>query len=149
MSEELKPCPVCHGKELSRESYGDEVWIECLQCGIRGPSFKSPIVNDILAEKAWNTLPRAPHITPNEADCKGCPERRDQCLVWTDKPPTVPGWYWYIQRGSYLPCIIQLVYLDFDTDRLKALFAGIEDDEYVEDMDGWWAGHIPMPQKSA
>lgn len=68
MPKELKPCPACHSEELSREYYGRDVWIECLQCGMRGPSFKSPIVNGILAEKAWNALPRAPHITPNEAD---------------------------------------------------------------------------------
>ena len=37
---------------------------------------------------------RAPHITPNDVDCKGCPERRPG-LVWSAKPPTVPGWYWW------------------------------------------------------
>ena len=35
---------------------------------------------------------RAPHIIPNDVDCKGCPERQNQGLVWTKEPPTVPGW---------------------------------------------------------
>lgn len=98
---------------------------------------------------ALEHLPRAPYITPNDVDCKGCPERRGQGLAWTDKPPTVPGWYWYIQSGSSSPCIVQLMYRGLDTYRLKASFAGIEDDEYVEDLEGWWAGPIPIPEEAA
>lgn len=87
---------------------------------------------------------RAPHITPNDADCKGCPERRPG-LVWTKEPPTVPGWYWY-QRYFSRPRIVQIMYRGLDTDRLTASFAGNEEDEWVEDMVGRWAGPISMPE---
>lgn len=88
---------------------------------------------------------RAPHITPNDVDCKGCPERQNQGLVWSAKPPTVPGWYWY-QRYFSRPRIVQIMYRGLDTDRLTASFAGNEEDEWVEDMVGRWAGPISMPE---
>ena len=88
---------------------------------------------------------RASRITPNDVDCKGCPERRPG-LVWT-KEPTVPGWYWYTQSDFSRPRIVQLMYRGLDTDRLTASFAGNEEDEWVEDMVGRWAGPIPMPEE--
>lgn len=91
---------------------------------------------------------RAPHITPNDVDCKGCPERRP-ALVWTKERPTVPGWYWYTQSDFSRPRIVQLMYRGLDTDRLTASFAGNEEDEWVEDMVGRWAGPIPMPEEHA
>ena len=145
MPKGLKPCPHCGSKCLNVDrNILEHYQVMCTDCGMCGPWLE----NRKSAVTAWNTLPRAPHITPNDTDCKGCPERQSQVLVWTKEPPTVPGRYWYIQRGSYIPCIVQLVYLDFDTDRLKASFVGIEDDEYVEDMDGWWAGPIPIPEEA-
>lgn len=90
--------------------------------------------------------PEPPRITPNDVDCKGCPERRPG-LVWTKEPPTVPGWYWYTQRDFSRPRIVQLMYRGLDTDRLTASFAGNEEDEWVEDMVGRWAGPIPMPEE--
>lgn len=89
---------------------------------------------------------RAPRITPNDADCKGCPERRPG-LVWTKEPPTVPGWYWY-HRYFSSPRIVQLMYRGLDTDRLVVSFAGNEENEWVEDMVGWWAGPIPIPEEA-
>lgn len=91
--------------------------------------------------------PEPPRITPNDVDCKGCPERRPG-LVWTKEPPTVPGWYWYTQSDFSRPRIVQLMYRGLDTDRLTASFAGNEEDEWVEDMVGRWAGPIPMPEEA-
>ena len=146
MSEELKPCPACGNNYPTKcfdPSLGWKYSIICNVCGMQGPRTKA----SDEAHAAWNALPRSPHITPNDADCAGCPERRDQGLVWTKEPPTVPGWYWYIQLPSSSPCIVQLLYRGLDTYRLKASFAGIEDDEYVEDLEGQWAGPIPMPEE--
>lgn len=91
--------------------------------------------------------PEPPRITPNDADCKGCPERRPG-LVWTKEPPTVPGWYWYTQSDFSRPRIVQIMYRGLDTDRLVVSFAGNEENEWVEDMVGWWAGPIPMPEEA-
>lgn len=91
--------------------------------------------------------PEPPHITPNDADCKGCPERRPG-LVWTKERPTVPGWYWYTQSDFSRPRIVQIMYRGLDTDRLTASFAGNEEDEWVEDMVGRWAGPIPIPEEA-
>lgn len=90
--------------------------------------------------------PEPPRITPNDVDCKGCPERRPG-LVWTKEPPTVPGWYWYTQSDFSRPRIVQLMYRGLDTDRLTASLAGNEEDEWVEDMVGRWAGPIPIPEE--
>ncbi len=91
--------------------------------------------------------PEPPRITPNDADCKGCPERQNQGLVWSAKPPTVPGWYWYTQSDFSRPRIVQIMYRGLDTDRLVVSFAGKEENEWVEDMVGRWAGPIPMPEE--
>ena len=90
---------------------------------------------------------RAPHITPNDVDCKGCPERRP-ALVWTKARPKAPGWYWYTQSDFSRPRIVQLMYRGLDTDRLTASFAGNEENEWVEDMVGWWAGPIHIPEEA-
>ena len=91
--------------------------------------------------------PEPPRITPNDADCKGCPERRPG-LVWTKEPPTVPGWYWYTQSDFSRPRIVQIMYRGLDTDRLVVSFAGNEENEWVEDMVGWWAGPILIPEEA-
>lgn len=90
--------------------------------------------------------PEPPRITPNDADCKGCPERRPG-LVWTMEKPKAPGWYWY-HRYFSSPRIVQLMYRGLDTDRLVVSFAGNEENEWVEDMVGWWAGPIPIPEEA-
>lgn len=90
---------------------------------------------------------RAPHITPNDMDCKGCPERQNQWLVWTMEKPKAPGWYWY-HRYFSSPRIVQLMYRGLDTDRLVVSFAGNEENEWVEDMVGWWAGPIHIPEEA-
>lgn len=141
MPEELNPCPACGEKNVVTRQACDHFFVKCQHCCMFGP------IHDtiVLAEAAWNNLPRAPHITPNDVDCKGCPERRPG-LVWTKEPPTVPGWYWY-QCCFSRPRIAQIMYRGLDTDRLTASFAGNEEDEWVEDMVGRWAGPIPIPEE--
>lgn len=76
MPEELKPCPnpKCGNKDAVTRRACDHFFVKCPHCCMSGP-----IDNVIaVAEAAWNSLPRAPHITPNDVDCKGCPERRYQ-----------------------------------------------------------------------
>lgn len=147
MPEKLNPCPACGSKKTKHIGYEDEYYkkyfVFCIYCGMRGPHCD----NRFSAIAAWNSLPRAPRITPNDADCKGCPERR-LGLVWGTESPTVPGWYWY-HRYFSSPRIVQLMYRGLDTDRLTASFAGNEEDEWVEDMVGRWAGPIPMPEEHA
>lgn len=64
-------------KAITKEFFGDvssEVeasggtvafFVKCPHCCMSGP------IHDItvLAEAVWNNLPRAPHITPNDANC--------------------------------------------------------------------------------
>ena len=74
MPEKLNPCPACGEKNVVTRQACDHFFVKCPHCCMSGP------IHDIivLAEAAWNNLPRAPHITPNDVDCKGCPERRYQ-----------------------------------------------------------------------
>ena len=110
-------------------------------------AMQKAIASVLDGEMEPRPTPRAPRITPNDADCKGCPERQNQGLMWTKEPPTVPGWYWY-QRYFSRPRIVQIMYRGLDTDRLTASFAGNEEDEWVEDMVGRWTGPIPMPEEA-
>lgn len=81
MSEELKPCPIC-GENMNLMVMKNNHPIAAdkpyyIQCGngclCAGPTASATADAAITA---WNSLPRAPHITPNDVDCKGCPERR-------------------------------------------------------------------------
>lgn len=149
MPEELKPCPNpkcgCKTPRVIKELSSDTEFFfaVCPDCSMAGPI---EACSRDAAIAVWNNLPRASHITPNDADCKGCPERRPG-LVWGTDLPTVPGWYWYTQSDFSRPCIVQLMFRGLDTDRLTASFAGNEEDEWVEDMVGRWAGPIPMPEE--
>lgn len=81
MPEELKPCPnpkcECKTPRVIKEFSGDTEFFfaVCPDCSMAGPI---EACSRDAAIAAWNSLPRAPHITPNDADCKGCPERRYQ-----------------------------------------------------------------------
>lgn len=91
MPEELKPCPAC-GASVRLE--GGDQWYNQNSFVIRceDPTCGCIRVGDTERDECirrWNSLPRAPHITPNDVDCKGCPERRPG-LAWTTEPPTVP-----------------------------------------------------------
>lgn len=151
MSEELKPCPIC-GENMNLMVMKNNHPIAAdkpyyIQCGndcLRAGPTASATADAAIA--AWNSLPRAPHITPNDADCKGCPERRPG-MVWTTEPPTVPGWYWY--QCCFSPArIAQIKYRGLDTDRMIASFAGNKEDEWVENMAALWAGPIPGPEEA-
>lgn len=152
MPEELKPCPICgENKNLMVVKNNHPIAADkpyYIQCGnyclCAGPT-ASAMAEAVIAD--WDALPRAPRITPNDADCKGCPERQNQGLVWTMEKPKAPGWYWYTQSDLSRPRIVQLMYRGLDTDRLTASFTGKEEDEWVEDMVGRWAGPIPMPEE--
>lgn len=87
---------------------------------------------------------RAPHITPNDADCKGCPERRPG-LVWTKEPPTVPGWYWHRMIGSKQSST--MAYAGGREDNLRC--ESIWGNRYLTRFKGFeWAGPIPIPEEA-
>ncbi len=88
---------------------------------------------------------RAPHITPNDADCKGCPERQNQGLVWSAKPPTVPGWYWQRLIGRENTCTMAWITLENKKLRCKSIFG----DRQLTRFKGFeWAGPIPIPEEN-
>ena len=78
--------------------------------------------------------PEPPRITPNDVDCKGCPERRPG-LVWTKEPPTVPGWYWWREK-------------DRPEGKAIIIYTNDMDLMYCADSEEW-AGPIPMPEEPA
>ncbi len=53
MSDELKPCLFCgeSGDEIHHEHSGALRWIECGECGARGPEAST----EIEATELWNT----------------------------------------------------------------------------------------------
>ena len=87
---------------------------------------------------------RAPRITPNDADCKGCPERQNQGLVWGTEPPTVPGWYWQRLIGRENTCTMAWITLENKKLRCKSIFG----DRQLTRFKGFeWAGPIPIPEE--
>lgn len=87
---------------------------------------------------------RAPHITPNDADCKGCPERQNQGLVWGTESPTVPGWYW-LDEDPKPPRPVEVV--PFGPDGNMHI-RGYTEMRLVDKIMGWWAGPIPIPEEA-
>ncbi len=71
--QELKRCPACGATSPMRETYNGSLWIECPECGMRGPTAADMWEQ---VENAWNALPRRHIIEPNDVDCAGCPHRR-------------------------------------------------------------------------
>ena len=141
MPEKLNPCPACGEKNVVTRQACDHFFVKCPHCCMFWP------IHDtiVLAEAAWNNLPRAPHITPNDVDCKGCPERRPG-LVWTKEPPTVPGWYWQRLIGRENTCTMAWITLENKKLRCKSIFG----DRQLTRFKGFeWAGPIPMPEEHA
>lgn len=137
MSEELKPCPACGNKNVVTRRACDNYFVRCPYCCMSGPMDYVIAV----AEAAWNALPRAPHITPNDVDCKGCPERRPG-LAWTTEPPTVPGWYWWRwhKGAENMPLEVREgLIVEYPRRILRA----------VADIGGQWAGPIPGPEETS
>ena len=151
MPEELKSCPACeknNGVCIARTTSVVTYAVYChnKNCETRGP--KRLTQEEAFA--AWNALPRSPHITPNDADCKGCPERRP--LVWRKELPTLPGWYWWCydrDTFSHMVYVVQESTLrKTDNDRFLMLYPNCMDKEFpVSERGGEWAGPIPMPEE--
>lgn len=140
MPQELKPCPAC-GASVRLE--GGDQWYNQNSFVIRceDPTCGCIRVGNTERDECirrWNSLPRAPHITPNDVDCKGCPERRPG-LAWTTEPPTVPGWYWWRwhKGAEAIPLEVREgLIVEYPRRTLRA----------VADIGGQWAGPIPMPK---
>lgn len=88
--------------------------------------------------------PEPPRITPNDVDCKGCPERRPG-LVWGTESPTVPGWYW-LDEDPKPPRPVEVV--PFGPDGNMHI-RGYTEMRLVDKIMGWWAGPIPIPEEHA
>lgn len=143
MPEKLNPCPACGEKNVVTRQACDHFFVKCPHCCMSGP------IHDIIvfAEAAWNNLPRAPHITPNDADCKGCPDRRPG-LVWTKESPKVSGNYWWI-CGQEQPDEPQMVNVVLSEGRFHFFFHYSEGPFFHECDSCQWAGPIPMPEEHA
>lgn len=89
---------------------------------------------------------RAPRITPNDADCKGCPERRPG-LVWTKESPKVSGNYWWI-CGQEQPDEPQMVNVVLSEGRFHFFFHYSEGPFFHECDSCQWAGPIPIPEEN-
>ena len=144
MPEELKLCPACeknNGVCIARTTSVVTYAVYChnKDCEMRGP--KRLTQEEAFA--AWNALPRSPHVTPNDADCAGCPERRDQGLVWTKEPPTVPGWYWLYEESSpSRPVEV----VPFGPKGIMHIH-GYTEMQPVASIMGWWAGPLLRPEE--
>lgn len=150
MPEELNPCPICgENKNLMVMKNNHPIAADkpyYIQCG-NGCLCAWPTASATAeaAIAAWNALPRAPRITPNDADCKGCPERQNQGLVWTKEPPTVPGWYWQRLIGRENTCTMAWITLENKKLRCKSIFG----DRQLTRFKGFeWAGPIPIPEEA-
>ena len=87
--------------------------------------------------------PEPPRITPNDVDCKGCPERRPG-LVWGTEPPTVPGWYWQRLIGRENTCTMAWITLENKKLRCQSIFGNRQ----LTRFKGFeWAGPIPIPEE--
>lgn len=150
MPEELNPCPICgENKNLMVAKNNHPIAADkpyYIQCGnyclCAGPTASATAEAAIAA---WNNLPRASHITPNDVDCKGCPERQNQWLVWTTGQPKVPGWYWQRAIGREDTCTMAWITLENKKLRCKSIFG----DRQLTRFKGFeWAGPIPIPEEN-
>jgi Lar family restriction alleviation protein len=76
MSEQLKPCPFCGGKELSFQRHDIDGWISYVQCGacdgeVHGPDseykYDSQDEADEDAAQVWNRRADDPQSMSSEA----------------------------------------------------------------------------------
>lgn len=105
----LLPCPFC-GETDIRIGYDgiyDRYYAACPNCMARGPE---KIGWAERAVQAWNALPRA--------------------LVWTNEPPSEPGFWWWELLGNKG--------VDLIKDPAKRV---------VNDYRAKWAGPIPEPRE--
>lgn len=142
MPEELKPCPYCGNDYPAKcfdPSLGWKYSIICNVCGMQGPRTKA----SDEAHAAWNALPRSRASPPTTPTASGCPERRDQSLVWTKEPPTVPGWYWLYEESSpSRPVEV----VPFGPKGIMHIH-GYTEMQPVASIMGWWAGPLLRPEE--
>ena len=65
-------------------------------------------------------------------------------LAWTQKPPTVPGWYWFENRHGEKGCVEVDAKLITQAERQYGYYVAGETDFAL-----WWAGPIPEPINAA
>jgi len=59
MGEELLPCPFCGGKaRYDNSDHGPYEWIECTECGARGPGVNYSRDELGGCVKKWNARPQ-------------------------------------------------------------------------------------------
>lgn len=66
-------------------------------------------------------------------------------LTWTKVKPTVPGWYWL--RAPKHGWRDSVVLLERDGNDGE-LYMPDDDSTFVNEIDGEWAGPIPMPKEA-
>lgn len=130
MSEELKPCPYCGGNSgIRREPKYDtpiqkqngfemlEAFsVHCDKCEMRS----SVAIGANKAIAAWNALPRR--------------------LKFTKEKPTKPDYYW--NKDGKMLRIGEIMEL---SGSLFCHFAGENEPQLLDLIDGEWAGPIPEP----
>ena len=76
-------------------------------------------------------------------------------MKWTDKLPTEPGWYWWIQKRLAHRGQFSIVEIYDDDDRLRLSFSGMVDYDAnpplkgYEDDDRLWSGPIEPPEEAS
>ena len=71
-------------------------------------------------------------------------------MNWTTNKPTVPGWYWYRERHTDRPLILDVQQLPGGKLAFLANLNRLgEDYVYIEDLNGEWAGPLSPPARPA
>ena len=67
-------------------------------------------------------------------------------LTWTSSKPSLPGWYWYREKHTERPLILDVQLLSSGKLAILAQLNRLgEDYIYVEDLNGEWAGPLEPP----
>ena len=120
MPEVILPCPAwaCQGELIESKQDGENFYIECTECGMRGPVEPDPY----HAQQSWNWLPRA--------------------LRWTHEPPKVAGWYFQRAMGKEKTQRIAFVSATLSGLHCKC---GCSSRPLAHWVEFEWAGPIPTP----
>ena len=125
MSEELKPCPICGGSNLSICDHGGMVHHEYrIECNYSGCSCLTGVRTKEEAIAAWNALPRR--------------------LRWTKERPTKTGFYWW--RNTAFDSMATIVAVDIEN--RASIIIGSEKVVDFTKVSGEWAGPIPEPEEA-
>lgn len=103
MPEELTllPCPAC-GNPNVVVNVTTRAAVHCPDCGMYGPC--APTFSKEYAIRQWNSLLRA--------------------LEWTNEPPKVPGWYWYLNSNNATVKMMHIASRPFGIAAGTQLYAG-------------------------